>query len=224
VQAWLNPSLTVTVSSSTVQETSQDALGGNPYNQFSPGMIVQFAIFGLVQAAMVLVVERRCGAMQRLLTTPLTRAGLIAGHILAIFTIVFCQQLLLVGFGQVFLNVNYLRQPLAILLMIVSLSLFIASLGLLIATLAKKEEQVVVMTMAAMFLFSALGGTWFSLEVAGPTFAAVGHLTPAAWAMDGFQNIILRGLDFGSVLAPAGVLLAYALAFFGLAVWRFKFE
>jgi hypothetical protein len=42
--------------------------------------------------------------------------------------------------------------------------------------------------------------------------------------MDGFQNIILRGLDFGSVLAPAGVLLAYALAFFGLAVWRFKFE
>jgi ABC-2 type transport system permease protein len=58
----------------------------------------------------------------------------------------------------------------------------------------------------------------------GKAFAAIGHLLPSAWAMDGFQNIILRGLSFSSVLLPAGLLLAYALAFFGLALWRFKFE
>ena len=42
--------------------------------------------------------------------------------------------------------------------------------------------------------------------------------------MDGFQNIVMRGLGFDSVLLPAALLLAYALAFFGLALWRFKFE
>jgi hypothetical protein len=42
--------------------------------------------------------------------------------------------------------------------------------------------------------------------------------------MDGFQNIILRGLGFGSVLLPAAVLLGCAGLFFGLAVWRFKYE
>jgi hypothetical protein len=36
-------------------------------------MMVQFAIFGLLQAAMVMVVERRTGAMARMLTTPMTR-------------------------------------------------------------------------------------------------------------------------------------------------------
>ncbi len=42
--------------------------------------------------------------------------------------------------------------------------------------------------------------------------------------MDGFQNIVLRGGGTGSALLPAGIVLAYALGFFGLAVWRFKFE
>jgi len=42
--------------------------------------------------------------------------------------------------------------------------------------------------------------------------------------MDGFHNILMRGLGFSSVLMPAGVLLGYALAFFGLAIWRFRFE
>jgi hypothetical protein len=42
--------------------------------------------------------------------------------------------------------------------------------------------------------------------------------------MDGFQNIILRGLGLSSVLLPVGLLLGYAAGFFGPAVWRFKFE
>jgi hypothetical protein len=42
--------------------------------------------------------------------------------------------------------------------------------------------------------------------------------------MTGFQNIVVRGLDFNSILLPAVILFAYAVAFFGLAVWRFKFE
>jgi hypothetical protein len=39
--------------------------------------------------------------------------------------------------------------------------------------------------------------------------------------MDGFQNIVSRGLGFQSVLIPAAVLTGYALLFFTLAVWRF---
>lgn len=219
--AWQEPPLSVTISGPAAPEGQY---GGNPNNQFSPGMMVQFAIFGLVQAAMVLVIERRCGAMQRLLTTPMRRAELIAGHMLGIFTVVFVQQVILVAFGQFFLKVDYLREPLAILLMMASLSVWVASLGLLIATLARKEEQVILMSMAAMFIFSALGGAWFSLEYSGETFSKIGHLMPSAWAIDGFQNIVLRGMGLESVLLPGAILLAYSLVFFGAAVWRFRFE
>ncbi|HEY3345436.1 MAG TPA: ABC transporter permease, partial [Anaerolineaceae bacterium] len=126
--------------------------------------------------------------------------------------------------GQFVFKVNYLREPGAILLLMVALAVWAASLGLLIGAIAKKEDQVVVMCLVVMFIFSALGGAWFPLDVAGKAFSFVGHLLPSAWAMDGFQNIVLRGLGFNSVLLPVGLLLVYTLAFFGLALWRFKFE
>jgi ABC-type multidrug transport system permease subunit len=47
---------------------------------------------------------------------------------------------------------------------------------------------------------------------------------PTAWAMDGFQNILLRGLGFQSVLLPVAILCGYTLVFFSLAIWRFRFE
>jgi ABC-2 type transport system permease protein len=78
--------------------------------------------------------------------------------------------------------------------------------------------------MIAMFLFSALGGTWFPLEGAGKTFSTIGHLTPSAWAMTGFQNILIRGLDSSAALLPSAIILLYAAGFFGIAVWRLRKE
>jgi len=62
------------------------------------------------------------------------------------------------------------------------------------------------------------------LDLTRKSFAAAGHLLPSAWAVDGLQSISLRGLGLEAVLLPAGILLAYTLAVFWLAVWRFKFE
>jgi ABC-type multidrug transport system permease subunit len=42
--------------------------------------------------------------------------------------------------------------------------------------------------------------------------------SPTAWVMDGFQNLIVRGLSFQSILIPVGILALYTLIFFGLAV------
>jgi ABC-2 type transport system permease protein len=223
--AWQEPALTVAVVKATGQATEkQGAHSVSGYAQASAGMMVQFSIFGLITSAMVLMLERKSGTLQRLLSTPIRPYEVIAGHVVAMFCIVFTQQLILVVVGQLVFGVDYARQPLAILLMISVLSLWAASLGLLISALSRKEDQVITLSLIAMFVFAAMGGAWFPLEVAGKAFAAVGHIMPTAWAMDGFQNILIRGLEFQSILMPAGVLLLYALAFFGLAIWRFRFE
>ena len=74
----------------------------------------------------------------------------------------------------------------------------------------------------AMFILSALGGTWFPLEAAGRAFGTVGRLTPSAWAMTGFQNILIRGQGLSAALLPAAILLAFSVGFFALAVWGFR--
>ncbi len=223
VGQWRHPPLRVTTEQAVQAATEGGQVPGG-FAQSSPGMMVQFAVFGLITSAMVLVLERKTGALKRLLATPTRPATVIGGHVLAMFAVVFLQLALLVAVGQLLFDVDYLQAPLATLAMIVTLSLWAASLGLLIGALAKAEEQVITWSLIAMFLFAALGGAWFPLEVAGRTFATIGHLMPTAWAMDGLQNIVIRGQGLASVLLPAGILLAYAAAFFGLAVWRFRFE
>jgi len=223
-EAWLKPPITTTTEKARGTLRGREDGTNDGLLQASPGMIVQFAVFGLVTSAMVFVVERKSKTLQRLLTTPISRAGIIAGHVLAMFTVAFLQIMLLVIVGQFVFGVDYLREPLAILLMAAALALWAAALGLLIGAVSKAEDQVVTWSLIAMFVFAAMGGAWFPLEVTGRAFATVGHFMPTAWAMDGLQNIVLRGLDFGSVLMPAAILTGYAAAFFALALWRFRFE
>ena len=223
IAEWKQPPLRVDVERAT-GGAIPEAEAPSGFAQSSPGMMVQFAIFGLITSAMVLVLERKSGALKRLLTTPINRTTVIGGHVLAMFTVVFLQQITLAVFGQFVFGVNYVRAPLATLSMMMTLALWAASLGLLIGAVSKREEQVITWSLIAMFVFASLGGAWFPLEVAGEAFTTIGKITPSAWAMDGLQNIVVRGQGLNSVLLPAGILLAYAAVFFGLAVWRFRFE
>jgi ABC-2 type transport system permease protein len=120
--------------------------------------------------------------------------------------------------------VNYAAGIGAVLLVLAALALWVASLGLFIGAIANGPEQVSMYSMVSMFFFAAGGGAWFPLEITGKAFSTFGHLLPSAWAMDGLQNIAVRGLGFGSVLVPVAVLVGYAGLFFALAVWRFRAE
>ncbi len=203
-------------------ESEPSWFGNNPYNQASPGILLQFAIMGLVTCGQILVQERKTRTLQRMMTTSLRPWQIIAGHALAMFILVFGQVMLLVIFGQLALGVDYARAPLGTLLVSIGLALWVSAMGLLISGLAKDDSQVVLFSLLAMFFFSALGGTWFPLEAAGGAFAVIGKLLPSAWAMTGYQNILIRGLGSSSAWLPTLVLLAYALGFFALAVWRLR--
>jgi ABC-2 type transport system permease protein len=216
--AWQSPALNVERVTPLAAQESQT----NPYTQSSPGMLVQFAVFGLITSANVLVMERQSGALQRLQTTSVSSAAIMAGHMLAMFVVVFLQQTILVLFGQFAFAVNYLSQPAALLLVMVSVALWASALGMFIGVMAHSEDQVILYAMAAMFLLSALGGAWFPLETTGGLFARVGSFLPSAQAMTAFQNLVVRGLGLSSVLMPSAVMLAYACGFFGLAIARVR--
>ena len=223
-QAWseTDSASLVKVELATKEGWTADWYGDNPYNQASPGILVQFAIMGLVSSGQILVQERKTRTLQRLMSTSMRSWEIIAGHTLAMFGVVFLQIALLVVFGQLVLGADYINAPLGTLLVSVALSLWVAAMGLLICTLVNDDSQVVLFALLAMFIFSALGGTWFPLEVTGGSFAMIGKVMPSAWAMTGYQNILMRGLGLESAWAPTLILLAYALGFFVLAVWRFR--
>ncbi len=50
------------------------------------------------------------------------------------------------------------------------------------------------------------------------------HALPTTWAMQGMLDLVLRGRGLVDVLPEAGVLLVFAAVFFGIGVWRFRYE
>jgi len=216
--AWENPPIKVTETTSTAIQKADNQSAGLAHT--SPGMMLQFAIAGLLTAAQVIVTERKSRTLQRLLTTSARRVHILLGHYLAIFSLIFGQFIVLIAFGQFILKVDYLRVPAATLLVAVCAALCISALGLLIGVLARTEEQAIAFSLIPMFVLSGLGGAWVPLEVTGATFQAIGHISPVAWAMDGFKNISVRGFGLESVLVPAAALTGYAVLFFALAAWR----
>jgi ABC-2 type transport system permease protein len=218
--AWQDPPIRMEVTSAAAVKTSDPNAMSAAHS--SPGMMLQFAIAGLITAATVIVNERKSRSLQRLLTTATSRVHILMGHYLAIFSLIFTQFVILIAFGQLLLKVDYMRVPLATLLVAVTCAACISALGLLIGVFAKSEEHTVVLTLIPMFILSGLGGAWMPLEFTGATFRSIGHVSPIAWAMDGFKNIVARGLDFNSVLLPVAALLGYTILFLTLAVLRFR--
>ena len=220
--AWDNPPIRIETDSAELTTEQKPSAQFTSLAHTSPGMMLQFGIAGLLTCATVIVNERKTRSLQRLLTTATKRSHILLGHTLAIFVLIFAQFLLLILFGQIILKVDYFRVPGATLLVAFTASMCMAALGLLIGVLAKSEEQAIAFSLIPMFVFAGLGGAWTPLEYTSTTFQAIGHVTPVAWAMDGFKNITVRLLGFESALIPSAALAGYALLFFLLAAWFFQ--
>jgi ABC-type Na+ efflux pump permease subunit len=188
----------------------------------SPGMMVNFIMFSLTTAGVALILERRNGTLQRLMTTRVRRWQLIGGKAAGMFLLTFTQQVILIGVAQLFFGVDYLRDPAALLVMMVSLSLVASTLGLLIAAVLKSEQALIATTVLVSMGVSALSGAWFPLEVTGAAFQFVGHLLPTAWILDGLRGIVVRGFDVADVLPAFLFALGWSVALFAAAVWRFR--
>jgi ABC-2 type transport system permease protein len=225
IAAWENPPLTVTLTQSGTIATQEDTSvvpGGLAHS--SVANLVQFSLMGVIGAASTIVNERKSRTLQRMLTTTISRAEIILGYFLTIFLLNLVQITLMIAFGAGLLGVNYLREPVAVLLMMAAAATCTGGLGLLIGVLSRSDDQVAMFSVIPTLLMAGLGGAWMPLEFTSEAFQFVGHLTPVAWAIEGFENIVVRGLALDSVLLPAGVLAAYGVVLFGLAAWRFKFE
>jgi ABC-2 type transport system permease protein len=221
LDAWEDPPIVIDVSMTGESPPTEDT-STYGYAYTSPGMMAQFAIAGLIGAAEIIVRERKTRALQRLLTTSVSRFEILVGHFMAMFVLILIQFTILIAFGQLFLGLRYDNSWSATVLITVAMCLTCAGLGSLIGVIARNEEQVIVLTLVPMFVLSGLGGAWVPLEFTSPTVQAVGHFSPVAWMMDGFKNILIRGQGVTEIALPVMVLLGFALGFLFLSALRFR--
>ncbi|MBC7294416.1 MAG: ABC transporter permease, partial [Thermoleophilia bacterium] len=196
----------------------------NGFDQSSPGQIVNWVLFSLLTITTGLVWERRRGLLSRLVGAGVRGVEIIGGKMLTMVALTVLQQVFLILLGQLAFGVDYFNNVGAVALVVISLSVLAAAMGLLVTSLFRTEQAVIATTILAAQLLAALGGAWFPLEVTSSTFSRVAHYLPTAWVIDSFHGIILKGWGVAEVASALTVTWAWAVFFFILAVWRFRVQ
>jgi ABC-2 type transport system permease protein len=210
------------VSVALVNAGTGDTAPAGGFDQSSTGGLVNWVLFGIMGVAGMTVWERKRGLLKRLNVAGVTAREIVGGKLIAMIVITLLQQVLLVIVGRFALGVDYFSNPLALVLVMLSMSGLAASFGLLVAVLFRSEQAVTASTVSAALLLAALGGAWFPLEVTNSGFSRAAHVLPSAWLMDSLHGITLSGWGVMDVLMPLGIVWAWVVVLAGLAVLRYR--
>jgi ABC-2 type transport system permease protein len=195
-----------------------------------PGFMVLFVFLSAQAMASSIYDEKRVGSFRRLLAAPLSRAQLLLGKALPNIVIVIVQIIVILGFGTLGLRLLG-HQPLALggdllalALLMLATALCSTGLGILIASLARTQNQIGGLSSMLLWTTGVLGGSMIPLFLLERFLGPVPRIVPQYWANRGFENLLIRGLGLEAVAASIIALLLFALAFFAIGLWRFDYE
>lgn len=210
----------IAVEVSTVGEAIFPATLG----QFDLGASSQLVLFTFLTAlagSYALILTRQLGISRRMLSTPTPIRSIVVGESLGRFGTAIVQGIYIMVATLVIFQVNW-GDPLAAILLLVALSAVGAGAGMLMgATFSNDQQASGIGVMAALGL-AALGGAMFPLELFSPTMQRIAHITPHAWALDGFAELVRRDGTTVDILPELGVLTVYAVVLLSLASWRLR--
>ena len=193
----------------------------NGFNQSAPGMGSLYVMFTVLGGMAVLLRERRQWTLQRLMALPLSRAQILGGKIGVYFALGMIQYFIVFAVGAA-AGMNFGSNPLALLSVMAAFVLCVTALTFALAPWIKSEGQARGLVLLLSLSLAPLGGAWWPLEIVPEFMQILGHLSPVAWAMDAFQDLIWYNGGFGDVLPEIGVLLAAAAVLFVVGIRSFK--
>lgn len=201
-----------------LSESLQQGLG-----QSVPGMGTMFVLMTVFGGMAALIVEKDQGTLQRLGVMPIARSTLLAGKILARFTLGLIQFLVVFVVGAV-LGMRFGRDPLALLLIVIAYTLSVTALSFALGARLKNAAQANGLSLLLTLTLAPLGGAWWPLEISPRFMQIIGHASPVAWAMEAFTKLTYQGGTLGDIWLQLVVLVAFALAAFALAIPRFSYN
>ena len=189
-----------------------------------PGYTIYGVFFIMTTIATGLFREKDQGTFRRLQAAPVSRPALLIGKMLPYYLINLLQIALMFTVGVVIFHMSLGDDPLALILVSLATAAAANGLGLLLAALGKSQEQAGNLGTVLSIVLAALGGMMVPRSVMPAFMQKLSLVTPHAWALTGFQDIIVRGLGVNAVLPAVAMLMGFALVFWILAIWRFRFD
>ena len=195
------------------------------FEQAIPGIMVMFTLLILTTSgAILLVIERKQGLLRRLASTPIDRLDIVYGKWIGKLALGLVQ----IGFamvaGTVLFKMDWGPNLVMVVVVLIAYGGLMASLGMLLGSLARTEGQASAIGVISANLLAALGGCWWPIEIAPAWMQKLQLFLPTGWAMDALHNLISFGSSPVTAVPHVVVLAVSACALLVLTAKVFRFQ
>jgi ABC-2 type transport system permease protein len=184
-------------------------------------MLVLFVFINALAGGAAMIQTRKLGIYDRALAAPVRARDIVLGEALLYLAMALLQSALIVAIGTVLFGVSW-GDPLAAAVLITVWALVGTGVGMLSGTLFRTPEQATAIGPAIGIALGMLGGCMWPLEIVPPAVRTVGHLTPHAWAIDSWTEILSRGGGLTDIAGRLAILAGFAAALLALASLRLR--
>jgi ABC-2 type transport system permease protein len=182
------------------------------------GQLLLFIFITSMTTSTALIETRQLGVARRMFAAPTRVVGIVLGEALGRVGVAVVQGLVIMLGSALVFGVTW-GQPLGAGLLMLVFATVAGAAGLLLGAAANTPQQAIATGLLVGIGLSALGGSMMPLEFFSPTMLKVAHLTPHAWAADGFATLVRHDGTVVDVLPQIAVLLGFAAVLFALGSW-----
>lgn len=187
----------------------------------APQQLVLFTFLTALAGSAALILTRQLGISQRMLSTPTSLGSIVVGESFGRFSVAMVQGLYIIILTLIIFQVNW-GDPVAAVVLLMAFAAVGAGAGVLMGATFSNDQQAGGVGVVLSIGLAALGGCMVPLELFSSTMQNIAHITPHAWALDGYAELVRRGGNTFDILLELGVLVAYAAVLLALAAWRLR--
>jgi ABC-2 type transport system permease protein len=192
-------------------------------NFFVPGLMgILLSMVTTQLTALGIVREREVGTLEQLMVTPISKGALMLGKIVPYVALGMVQMMVVVFFAQALFKVpihGNLFLLLALALVFVFSSL---GLGLIISTIAKTQQQAMMMSFLFIMPSIMLSGYIFPRESMPVPIQWISALLPVTYFIEILRNIVIRGAGWDACWSQTLIIAAMGAGVLAIATVRFR--
>lgn len=190
---------------------------------FVPGVIgVVLTLTGSLVSSTTVIREKDVGTLEQLLMTPAAGWEILAAKIIPLFVLLLGDVLLASAIGLVIFNLPF-RGNYLLFLVLSALYLFVCiGIGILLATLANNQQQVVLTSFFFNVPLIQLSGAIAPIETMPPFFRTLSFFDPLRHYVHICRSLILKDVGIEALWINIIALFIFALLFLGVSINRFR--
>ena len=188
-----------------------------------PGWLLFAMFFIAIPLSTTMISDRQQGISSRLKSIGVSPGLIMTGKLLPYFCVNLLQVALMFLIGMYLIpalggeKLHIGSSVLGLSIVAACASLASVSYALLVAQWANTIEQATMFVGVCNIIMAAVGGVMVPLYIMPGFMQSLSILSPMAWGLDGFFEVLLRGGEASDVLTDAGALFLFALTALFLA-------